>query len=276
MLEGDTLNQVSLDVDEKLFQKWFQEFIQYFEGMEDMEDILKFMSKETWELFPQTMDNYLKLLSKVKKVCGYNENANRACFYKAMKCLLDVNEMNQVYIPSVLDGMKKKLSRYIRAWYPEDYTIEDYMEFLQENLIFENVIQYIKIWKGILKQKWQPFWVDVVTLLDKYFENNKNLFKDDNFFRNKSAMKMKCISNMIEFVELLDDVSYDTYPIEEDIETFAYFIGQVIEIQSEELLMLCVEKNLIPQKFLYFVGETALQLNYTKLLPCVIYMQSEK
>lgn len=53
----------------------------------------------------------------------------------------------------------------------------------------------------------------------------------------------------------------------------ADFISMVLQTKNEELLKVCVEKNLIPSEQLGIVADAAVEFGYINLIPMITYLQ---
>lgn len=271
MLDEDSLKKIFLDIRDRSHQKWISSFIKYFAHTDDMIPIIKMAADRIMYCQIGMSPVIVKILSEIKTACEYHSEAQTLFFHELIKWFERIKKqgMEREIKPRIRNNIKQ----LIREAYPEEYDLEAYIEFIYDN--YEGcpqVLSYINIWKEVLKKEFSPLWVDMGALLDKCFEETGKHYQKPLSLEFDKAY----ISQLIDMVELLDGVTDEGYPIEEDLASFSLLVDHIIEVQSEELLLLCVEKNLLPREYLTPVSQVALERGYTKLIPSIIYMQSQE
>ncbi len=273
----------------------FDRLLTYMTGTEDVRILIKKLVEVS--MLPHANDEeheigriWWKLFPKIKQICEYDEECTDICVEALMGyyCLYatENRRLGSLLWDCTETHKKKQLQRLekaIKDLCTADYTQEKFMDYLSAGMLLEGfnrywisidqVIWYLNFWKSVLKRGWRPIRFDksFVEILDAALA-----YKAYVGTIAEEEEKEKCIQQSIDLVELLDGVSYDECPIKEFGYEQADFMNKVMQLESEELFMLCVEKNLIPKELLPIAAEAALELGYTKLMPSIIYLQSQK
>ncbi len=268
MVDENSLAAVPMDINDNNCQKWLSSLIKYFAYTDDMIPIIKMVGNKIMYSHIGEINKVVKILSEIKTACEYHNEAQTLFFHEMIKWFVRIKKAGEIK-PRILN----KIKRIICETYPKEYDLEKYIEFIIDscNGYSREILDYIEIWKYVLKKEFSPLWVDMGALLDDFFEKTGKSSKNPE----NLEFGRTYISQMIDIVELLDGVTDEGYPIEEDLASFSLLVEHIIEVQSEELLMLCVEKNLMPREYLTPLSWIVLDRGYTKLMPSIIYMQSE-
>lgn len=276
-------------------EKIFDRLLTYMAGTEDVRFLIEKLAKLSMGPFVNEEDSEIgsvwwKLFPKIKQICEYDEGCTDEC----IQVLMDnynlytpengrLSKHLQKRIELHTKRQLQRLERAIRDLCTVDYTQEKLMDYLckcissdrlgTQWMRIERVIWYLNFWKSVLKRGWRPVRFDksFVEILDAALHYTVCVSATAT-----EEGKEQCIQQSIDLIELLDGVSYEECPIKEFGYEQADFMNKIMQLESEELFMLCVEKNLIPKELLPIAADAALELGYTKLMPSIIYLQSQK
>ncbi|MBQ3035835.1 MAG: hypothetical protein IJD31_02785, partial [Lachnospiraceae bacterium] len=274
-------------------EKIFDRLLTYMAGTEDVRFLIEKLAKLSMGPFANEKDSEIgsvwwKLFPKIKQICEYDEGCTDEC----IQVLMDnynlytpengrISKHLQKKIELHTKRQLQRLERAIRDLCTVDYTQEKLMDYLckcmssdglgTQWMSIKRVSWYLNFWKSVLKREWRPIRFD-----KSFLEILDAILNYKAYYGNTEEDKEQYIQQSIDLIELLDGVSYEECPIKEFGYEQADFMNKVMRLESEELLMLCVEKNLIPKELLPIAADAALELGYTKLMPSIIYLQSQK
>ena len=270
-------------------KKLIRHLIFYFAGMgEDMMQILNVIRCEVercinYNKVPPILRFCIQVLPELKEACSYEEDSEQAFFETTVKLYLNLCKQFNFVNRQQREKMLANATAVLETCCPSWYQIEDYMHYLLEKMHWSQYADMLGIWKYVVKKpiKFEKtewcFW----ELLEKLFgkkidigddEDDYELCEDYRIYR-----RTERISESIRFLEHLNgtDWIYDSSN-EDEIMRLSNLISTMIDLNSEELLLTCLNVNLIPKEIVPELTKCALAYGGKKLLPVLLLHQNRK
>ncbi|MBQ7833702.1 MAG: hypothetical protein IJ336_09045 [Lachnospiraceae bacterium] len=249
--------------------------LKYFAGTFDVVGIIKGLGTLYFNSYD--IGRWIRMLPRIKKSCRGNEEAEIAFINQMFNGLVFIasdHAYRMCHLNSDIEEQEKKIWRCLHSMKNTHYSQEDLMDYIwtaPQSLIAE-YSYYILFWKSVYKGKWIPLRYDkaFVAILNELLEQGCGY----TYVKLDRNVYTQRIQIAIGFIELLDGVSYEYCDPEECRGLQADFISMVLQTKNEELLKVCVEKNLIPSEQLGIVADAAVEFGYINLIPMITYLQT--
>ena len=220
----------------------------------------------------------LKNIGKYKAACQGLAETENLYFERIADFFYKIMNANVMKDEKIREKYYLRIKRLLLDAYKDSYKIEDFLGFLKNKPI-EVWVPYLKIWKQILKQPVsicrtnETVWNMLRMLFNKEDEEDEEFdyYDDDEDVEKKHVTLLE----MVNFIEELGEVTEEKN-CEEYQNLFVELVCGLIDVESEEMMLACIDNNWIPKELISICIDTAIKFDKLRLVPCMIMKKYQK
>lgn len=288
MMDGvKTQHWYNYEVNTTELKKLVRGLLVSFYGLaEDLEKIIErygisgmpyigYQEKKTWYRF------WFGMLPELKNACPYNEQWQKTFFEYVVKLYSNILSDEELLGKKKMKEYLEILNPYLKENCPEDYGIEEYLEWIYKHKHQTQYARMLAVWKYRVKKSvcvgrgWEILWKIMENLLgEKVFESDEDDYEMCENLRDHLAPER--IADTIQFLELIEIVE-EEYAEKKEVESswMGYLFSALMDFSSEELMLTCLKCGLIPKEAVGALIKASNIFKGRKLLPVLIMYQSQ-
>lgn len=220
---------------------------------------------------------WIKMLPEFKKIYSCHEESHKVFFEHLLMlyyslCTEVKNEKDKKTEKQALEVLE-----LIKTSCPEWYTFDHYLNFMTENIYWENYPEMTGLWKQCVKKDItfektsDSFYLMLDCLFGKKAEEDMD---DDDYDMDTSLRAWNKDQRILKGIRLLEELKDSDFKYEvsdeNDREMLSYLISTLLDFGSEELLLTCLNVHLLPKEILPSFIKSAVHFGRKELLPVLI------